>query len=75
MACKIILRRINLLEYFFPNCPPLAKEPIPNINTSKTSKHMVTATISKGDDTTNTIEIVVDQRGLTGVSDFEYPVQ
>ena len=55
MACKIILMRINLLEYFLPNCPPLAKEPIPNTSTSSTRKHAMTAIISKGDDITNTI--------------------
>ena len=74
MACMMILKRINLLEYFLPNLPPLANDPIPNISTRSTSKQVITVIINKGEDIIFP-NLFIRAKSLKGLSDFEHPVQ
>ena len=41
---------MNLLEYFFPKSPPLAKDPIPNIRIIKTTRQVIIAIMNRIED-------------------------
>ena len=41
---------MSLLEYFFPNFPPLAKDPIPNIRIIKTTRQVIIVIMNRIED-------------------------
>ena len=59
---------MNLLEYFFPKFPPLAKDPIPNIRIIKTTRQVIIVIMNRIEDIFFIFKINFE------LSDFKEPV-